>query len=156
MATLGYHQYQWNNSEQQHEQMINDVNIWSTKLMHNQWYQHMINNINIWSVISTSLTHDQQHCILSITTSKDPMVNSMETSTGGLLTVSLLRKEITNNGPQINKIKRIISPPPWVNLVTRPVRLPNILELCYREIQITNIILICYITPSISRRFLIA
>jgi len=74
-----------------------------------------------------------------MTTSKDPMVNSMETFTGALPTVLLLRRAITNNGPQINKINRMKNPPPWINLVRRSVRLPNFLGLFYKGHYITDI-----------------
>ena len=53
-------------------------------------------------------------------TSNDPSLSSMDTSTGGLLTLVVFTRAISNNGPQINKISKIKKPPPNNSLFTNP------------------------------------
>ena len=44
----------------------------------------------------------------------------MDTSTGGLLTLVVFTRAISNSGPQISKISKIKKPPPTNSLVAKP------------------------------------
>jgi len=92
----------------------------------------------------TTLTQDQQY--QNKVTSNDPMLNWMETSTGGLLIVVVLSKAIINSGPQINKINRINSPPPVNSLARKPSGSPNVRWSLYKQ-QIKLTVTLTFFLP---------
>ena len=81
---------------------------------------------HIHRITGTTQTH-----INVLLTSNDLTPKSIVTSTGGLLTLVLLIREIIRRGPHINKISSSSKPPPMNNFATKLVGSPNILgSLC--------------------------